>query len=200
MREPFLFYEEKVQTTPEEKQAKAERRARKASSSDSTNVPSLLPIRRQDRPSKPDGLTKQTYSCQFSFSLFMSILPAIRTSPSPQSRKSPAKPLVLNEQLLTNSHSTHCILQFQRQIISVPEMNPHPPHPRSYWYCALGPISDIAPDKCIIRITTTPLLNLTTADVDLTRTILNLYADMPTICPFMTCVALQTASFILFTL
>jgi hypothetical protein len=64
MREPFLFYEEKVQTTPEEKQAKADRRARKASSSDSTNMPSLVPVRRQDRPSKPDGLTKQTYSCK----------------------------------------------------------------------------------------------------------------------------------------
>ncbi|PVF96157.1 hypothetical protein CPB86DRAFT_799156 [Serendipita vermifera] len=66
MREPFLFYEEKVQTTAEERQAKADRRARKASSSDSQSLPNhLLPIRRQDRPSKPDGLTKQTYSCQY---------------------------------------------------------------------------------------------------------------------------------------
>ena len=65
MREPFLFYEEKVQTTAEEKQAKADRRARKASSSDSQAASaSLLPVRRQDRPSKPDGLTKQTYSCE----------------------------------------------------------------------------------------------------------------------------------------
>ncbi|KIM22403.1 hypothetical protein M408DRAFT_332922 [Serendipita vermifera MAFF 305830] len=64
MREPFLFYEEKVQTTAEEKQAKADRRARKASSSDSqaASAAALQPIRRQDRPSKPDGLTKQTYS------------------------------------------------------------------------------------------------------------------------------------------
>lgn len=67
MREPFLFYEEKVQTTAEEKHAKAERRARKASTSDSAMPPGSLmpPVRRQDRPSKPDGLTKQTYSCQF---------------------------------------------------------------------------------------------------------------------------------------
>jgi Gti1/Pac2 family transcription factor len=66
MREPFLFYEEKVQTTAEEKQAKADRRARKASSSDSQAASAaLLPLRRQDRPSKPDGLTKQTYSCEF---------------------------------------------------------------------------------------------------------------------------------------
>ncbi|KAG8820000.1 hypothetical protein FRC19_009324, partial [Serendipita sp. 401] len=62
MREPFLFYEEKVQTTPEEKQAKADRRARKASSSDSQTLATLQPVRRQDRPTKPDGLTKQTYS------------------------------------------------------------------------------------------------------------------------------------------
>ncbi|CAG8675390.1 16790_t:CDS:2, partial [Acaulospora colombiana] len=55
--------DEKVQTTAEERQAKADRRARKASSSDSQSLPGhLLPIRRQDRPSKPDGLTKQTYS------------------------------------------------------------------------------------------------------------------------------------------
>ena len=66
MREPFLFYEEKVQTTAEEKQAKADRRARKASTtSDSQPVlATLQPVRRQDRPTKLDGLTKQTYSCE----------------------------------------------------------------------------------------------------------------------------------------
>jgi len=65
MREPFLFYEEKIQTTQEEKHQKAIRRARKASTaSDSNQTPYDPPIRRQDRPSKPDGLTKQTYSCK----------------------------------------------------------------------------------------------------------------------------------------
>src|SRR5258706_5202558 len=65
MREPFLFYEEKIQTTQEEKHQKAIRRARKASTaSDSNQTPHDPPIRRQDRPSKPDGLTKQTYSCE----------------------------------------------------------------------------------------------------------------------------------------
>lgn len=55
MREPFLYYEEKEPTTKEEKEAKAARR-----NDPSTMSPS--PSRRQDRPSKPDGLTKQTYS------------------------------------------------------------------------------------------------------------------------------------------
>jgi hypothetical protein len=65
MREPFLFYEEKIQTTQEEKHQKAIRRARKASTaSDSYHTSYDPPIRRQDRPSKPDGLTKQTYSCK----------------------------------------------------------------------------------------------------------------------------------------
>lgn len=65
MREPFLFYEEKIQTTQEEKHQKAIRRARKASTASEPNqTPYDPPIRRQDRPSKPDGLTKQTYSCK----------------------------------------------------------------------------------------------------------------------------------------
>jgi hypothetical protein len=90
MREPFLFYEEKVQTTPEEKQAKADRRARKASSSDSNNMPSLLPVRRQDRPSKPDGLTKQTYSCKpspFHVPLFTSLSTCLRRPPDFPARR-----------------------------------------------------------------------------------------------------------------
>ncbi|KAF8528524.1 Gti1/Pac2 family-domain-containing protein [Hysterangium stoloniferum] len=56
MREPFLYYEEKEQTTKEEKEAKA---ARRASRNPDSPVPSS---RRQDRPSKANGLTKQTYS------------------------------------------------------------------------------------------------------------------------------------------
>ncbi|CDO74645.1 hypothetical protein BN946_scf184944.g4 [Trametes cinnabarina] len=59
MRGDYLFYEEKIETTPEEKEAKAARRARRTL--DPFAVPPA-PIRRQDRPSKPDGLTKQTYS------------------------------------------------------------------------------------------------------------------------------------------
>lgn len=78
MRGDYLFYEEKVETTQEEKDAKAARRyvnthnkisysltiyvgyrARRVSDP-SAVIPS--PIRRKDRPSKPDGLTKQTYS------------------------------------------------------------------------------------------------------------------------------------------
>ncbi|KAE9407479.1 hypothetical protein BT96DRAFT_748918, partial [Gymnopus androsaceus JB14] len=59
MRGDYLFYEEKVETTPEEKEAKAARRARRASDPTAQIPP---PIRRKDRPSKPDGLTKQTYS------------------------------------------------------------------------------------------------------------------------------------------
>lgn len=76
MRGDYLFYEEKIETTHEEKQAKAARRfvwfcplaylftsacisASKAS--DLTgNHPA--PPRRKDRPSKVNGLTKQTYS------------------------------------------------------------------------------------------------------------------------------------------
>ncbi|KAJ7505869.1 Gti1/Pac2 family-domain-containing protein [Mycena galericulata] len=59
MRGDCLFYEEKIETTHEEKQAKAARRASKASDS-ATSVPP--PPKRKDRPSKVDGLTKQTYS------------------------------------------------------------------------------------------------------------------------------------------
>lgn len=61
MRGDYLFYEEKVEITPEEKDAKAARRARKTLDPFSYQP---APIRRQDRPSKPDGLTKQTYSIQ----------------------------------------------------------------------------------------------------------------------------------------
>jgi len=59
MRGDYLFYEEKVETTHEEKQAKAARRAGKASDSSAVLPP---PPKRKDRPSKVDGLTKQTYS------------------------------------------------------------------------------------------------------------------------------------------
>ncbi|KIO23500.1 hypothetical protein M407DRAFT_244750 [Tulasnella calospora MUT 4182] len=68
MREPFLFYEEKAMPSREEKDAKAARRARKSSDPASpTSVSAVLPSspsppRRQDRPTKPKGLTKQTYS------------------------------------------------------------------------------------------------------------------------------------------
>ncbi|KAJ7051795.1 Gti1/Pac2 family-domain-containing protein [Mycena amicta] len=59
MRGDFLFYEEKVETTSEEKQAKAARRASKAADSSLDFPP---PPKRKDRPAKQDGLTKQTYS------------------------------------------------------------------------------------------------------------------------------------------
>ncbi|ESK86504.1 hypothetical protein Moror_9855 [Moniliophthora roreri MCA 2997] len=59
MRGDYLFYEEKVETTQEEKDAKAARRARRASDPTAVLPP---PTRRKDRPSKPNGLTKQTYS------------------------------------------------------------------------------------------------------------------------------------------
>ncbi|THH04901.1 hypothetical protein EW145_g5185 [Phellinidium pouzarii] len=58
MKGEYLFYEEKVETTEEEKQAKAARRA----SRNAGNPIQHVPTRRQDRPAKPDGLTKQTYS------------------------------------------------------------------------------------------------------------------------------------------
>lgn len=64
MRGDFLFYEEKVDTTQEERDIKAARRARRAL--DPLSVPPLT-SRRQDRPAKPDGLTKQTYSTQVYF-------------------------------------------------------------------------------------------------------------------------------------
>jgi hypothetical protein len=59
MRGDCLFYEEKIETTSEEKAAKAVRRARRASDP-SAVLPD--PVRRKDRPAKVDGLTKQTYS------------------------------------------------------------------------------------------------------------------------------------------
>ncbi|KAF8503870.1 Gti1/Pac2 family-domain-containing protein [Gautieria morchelliformis] len=59
MREPFLYYEEKEPTTKEEKEAKAARRAYRHAD---PSAPPPSPSRRQDRPSKSDGLTKQTYS------------------------------------------------------------------------------------------------------------------------------------------
>ncbi|KAF8584735.1 hypothetical protein K439DRAFT_1646841 [Ramaria rubella] len=59
MREPFLYYEEKEPTTKEEKEAKAARRAYRNAD---PSAPPPSPSRRQDRPSKSDGLTKQTYS------------------------------------------------------------------------------------------------------------------------------------------
>ncbi|KAI0061348.1 hypothetical protein BV25DRAFT_779641 [Artomyces pyxidatus] len=61
MRGDYLFYEEKLETTQEERDLKAARRARRAL--DPQSVPPLT-SRRQDRPSKPGGLTKQTYSTQ----------------------------------------------------------------------------------------------------------------------------------------
>ncbi|CAA7263930.1 unnamed protein product [Cyclocybe aegerita] len=59
MRGDYLFYEEKIETTQEERDAKAARRARRASDPNAVVPP---PIRRKDRPTKPNGLTKQTYS------------------------------------------------------------------------------------------------------------------------------------------
>nr|GAT52710.1 predicted protein [Mycena chlorophos] len=59
MRGDYLFYEEKVQTTYQEKQAKAARRATRASDPGAVLPP---PPKRKDRPAKEDGLTKQTYS------------------------------------------------------------------------------------------------------------------------------------------
>ncbi|KAF7377296.1 hypothetical protein MSAN_00150000 [Mycena sanguinolenta] len=59
MRGDCLLYEEKIGTTQEEKQAKAMRRAMRASDS---SEPIPMPPKRKDRPAKIDGLTKQTYS------------------------------------------------------------------------------------------------------------------------------------------
>ncbi|KAF8634730.1 hypothetical protein AX15_000744 [Amanita polypyramis BW_CC] len=67
MRGDYLFYEEKIETTQEERDAKAARRyvaARRASDPNATVPP---PVRRKDRPSKPNGLTKQTYSATVNF-------------------------------------------------------------------------------------------------------------------------------------
>jgi len=61
MRGDYLFYEEKLEATQEERDVKAARRARRAL--DPLSVPPLT-NRRQDRPSKPNGLTKQTFSTQ----------------------------------------------------------------------------------------------------------------------------------------
>ncbi|KAI9433102.1 hypothetical protein F5148DRAFT_1278696 [Russula earlei] len=60
-RRDYLFYEEKLEATQEERDLKAARRARRAL--DPLSVPPLT-NRRQDRPSKPNGLTKQTFSTQ----------------------------------------------------------------------------------------------------------------------------------------
>ncbi|KAI9457476.1 Gti1/Pac2 family-domain-containing protein [Lactarius psammicola] len=61
MRGDYLFYEEKLEATQEERDLKAARRARRTL--DPLSVPPLT-NRRQDRPSKPNGLTKQTFSTQ----------------------------------------------------------------------------------------------------------------------------------------
>ncbi|KAL4078089.1 Gti1/Pac2 family-domain-containing protein [Scleroderma citrinum] len=59
MRGDYLFYEEKMETTQEEKDAKAMARARRVADP-LTVVPPVN--RRKDRPNRPNGLTKQTYS------------------------------------------------------------------------------------------------------------------------------------------
>ncbi|EAU87471.1 hypothetical protein CC1G_02230 [Coprinopsis cinerea okayama7 len=59
MRGDYLFYEEKIETTQDERDAKAARRATRAADPNAIVPP---PVRRKDRPSKPNGLTKQTYS------------------------------------------------------------------------------------------------------------------------------------------
>ncbi|KAJ7131308.1 Gti1/Pac2 family-domain-containing protein [Mycena epipterygia] len=59
MRGDCLVYEEKIETTFAERQAKAARRAMKVSESPQ---PIPAPPRRKDRPSKVGGLTKKTYS------------------------------------------------------------------------------------------------------------------------------------------
>ncbi|KAJ7087432.1 Gti1/Pac2 family-domain-containing protein [Mycena epipterygia] len=59
MRGDCLVYEEKIETTFAEKQAKAARRAIKVSE---LPQPIPAPPRRKDRPSKVGGLTKKTYS------------------------------------------------------------------------------------------------------------------------------------------
>jgi hypothetical protein len=77
VQEPFLYYEEKEPTTKEEKEAKAARRCaniyvrvctqanhQRNLQRASRNPEALAPpsSRRQDRPTKTGGLTKQTYS------------------------------------------------------------------------------------------------------------------------------------------
>ncbi|KAH7882567.1 Gti1/Pac2 family-domain-containing protein [Phlebopus sp. FC_14] len=59
MRGDYLFYEEKMETTQEEKDAKAALRARRAVDPHAIVPPTN---RRKDRPNRPNGLTKQTYS------------------------------------------------------------------------------------------------------------------------------------------
>ncbi|KAN0080359.1 Gti1/Pac2 family domain containing protein [Tylopilus felleus] len=59
MRGDYLFYEEKIETTQEEKDAKAALRARRAAD---PLAPAPSTNRRRDRPNRPNGLTKQTYS------------------------------------------------------------------------------------------------------------------------------------------
>lgn len=76
MRGDYLFYEEKVATTQDEKDAKAARRyiitldsrvghfSYHARAHRAANPSAIIPpaTRRKDRPSKLNGLTKQTYS------------------------------------------------------------------------------------------------------------------------------------------
>ncbi|OJA11068.1 hypothetical protein AZE42_06927 [Rhizopogon vesiculosus] len=59
MRGDYLFYEEKMETTQEEKDAKAALRARRTTDPLAVAPPTN---RRKDRPNRPNGLTKQTYS------------------------------------------------------------------------------------------------------------------------------------------
>jgi len=58
LRNEFLYYDEKLPVTQEERDLKAARRAEYASGS--TTVKPVF--RRSDRPTKPEGLTKQTFS------------------------------------------------------------------------------------------------------------------------------------------
>lgn len=59
MRGDYLWYQEQIDISQEERDAKAARRALKTL--DPTSSPSTV-SRRQDRPAKPGGLIKQTYS------------------------------------------------------------------------------------------------------------------------------------------
>lgn len=59
MRGDYLFYEEKMETTQEEKDAKAALRALRTADPLAVTPPTN---RRKDRPNRPNGLTKQTYS------------------------------------------------------------------------------------------------------------------------------------------
>ncbi|KAG9310830.1 Gti1/Pac2 family-domain-containing protein [Chiua virens] len=59
MRGDYLFYEEKMETTQEEKDAKAALRALRVTDPLAAAPPTN---RRKDRPNRPNGLTKQTYS------------------------------------------------------------------------------------------------------------------------------------------